>query len=94
MLLLLLLRPQRVGFSRRFSLKKRIHFARFGQQTLMVFKGTMEVYARWYLLFQLQMSKKEREILICSSKWILKNLFCYCSNLSNGDIISYVKGQV
>ena len=51
-----------VGFLRRFSLKTGIHFAPFDLQTLMVFKGTTEVYVRWYLLFQFQMSKKEREI--------------------------------
>ena len=38
----------------------------------MVFKGTTGVYERIY----------------SNSKWILRNLFCCCSNLSNDDIIS------
>ena len=41
-----------------------------------------------YLLFQFQMSKKEREI--CEFEMDFKKaFFCYCSNLSNDDIISF-----
>ena len=42
----------------------------------MVFKGTTIGYERIYW----------------NSKWILRNLFCCCSNLSNDDIISKSPG--
>ena len=38
----------RVGFLRRFGLKKDIHFARFGLESGMVFEGTTGVYERIY----------------------------------------------
>ena len=41
---------------------------------------------RTYLSFQFQMNKKEREM--CECEIILRNLFCWCSNLSNDDLIS------
>ena len=47
-------------------------FVLFGLESGMVFKGTTGVYERIY----------------SNSKWILRNLFCCCSNLSNDDIIS------
>ena len=34
--------PHRVGFLRRFALKKGIHFVRFGLESGMVFEGTTE----------------------------------------------------
>ena len=47
-------------------------FVHFGLESGMVFKGTTGGYERIYW----------------NSKWILRNLFCCCSNLSNDDIIS------
>ena len=47
-------------------------FAHFGLESGMVFKGTTGGYEHIY----------------SNSKWILRNLFCCCSNLSNDDIIS------
>ena len=47
-------------------------FAHFGLKSGMVFKGTTVGYERIY----------------SNSNWIFTNLFCCCSNLSNGDIIS------
>ena len=52
--------PHRVGFLCLFGLKTGIHFAHFGLGSGMLFEGTTGVYE--YLSFQLQMSKKEREI--------------------------------
>ena len=51
----------------------------------MVFKGTMEVYEGIYRFNSKRVRKKEK---YANSKWILRNLFCCCSNLSNDDIIS------
>ena len=51
---------QRVGFLRRFRPKTGIDFPHFGLESGMVFKGVRECTN--YLLFQFQMSKKEREI--------------------------------
>ena len=39
---------QRVGFFRRFDLKTDIHFAHFGLESGMFFKGTAGVYVRIY----------------------------------------------
>ena len=39
---------QRVGFFRRFGLKTDIHFAHFGLESSMFFKGTTSVYVRIY----------------------------------------------
>ena len=47
-------------------------FVLFGLVSGIVFKGTTGGYERIY----------------SNSKWILRNLFCWCSNLSNDDIIS------
>ena len=52
--------PHRVGFLRCFGLKTGIHFAHFGLESDMVFKGTTGVNERIYQ-FKFQMSKKERE---------------------------------
>ena len=49
----------------------------------MVFKGTMEVYEGIYRFNSKRVRKKEK---YANSKWILRNLFCCCSNLSNDDI--------
>ena len=40
--------PHRVGFMRRFGLKKDIHFAHFGLESGMVFGGTTGVYEHFY----------------------------------------------
>ena len=42
------------------------------------FQGS-SVSVRTHLLFQFQMSKREREI--CKFEMVLRNLFCCCSNL-------------
>ena len=62
---------------RRFGMKTGIFFAHSGLESGMVFKGTTGVYERIYCLEKYG-----------NSKWILRNLFCCCSNLSNDDIIS------
>ena len=50
----------------RFGLKTGIHFAHFGVESGMVFRGTRG--SVWtYLSFQFQMSKKEK---YANSKWI------------------------
>jgi len=54
--------PHWVGFLHRVDLKTSIHFADFGLESGMVFKGTTGVYERIYRWCQFQMSKKEREI--------------------------------
>ena len=40
--------PHRVGFLPRFGVKTGIHFAHFGLESGMVFKGTTGVYERFY----------------------------------------------
>ena len=73
--------PQRVGFLRRFGLKTVINFAHFGLESGMVFEGTTGwVYKRIYHFNSKWVRKK----------WILRNHFCWCSNLNNDhdDIIS------
>ena len=45
----------------------------------MVFEGTTGVYKRFYHFCFKCLRKKEK---YANSKWILKNLFCCCSNLS------------
>ena len=69
----------------RFGLKTSIDFAHFGLESGMVFKGTTEVYEGIYRFNSKRVRKKEK---YANSKWILRNLFCCCSNLSNDDIIS------
>ena len=64
--------PHRVAFLRPFGLKTGIHFAHFGLESGMVFERTTGVY-RTYLSFQLEMSKKEREIF--ELEMDLKNVF-------------------
>jgi len=56
-------RPKRVGFLRRLGLKTGIDFAHFGLESKIGygFQGNFES-VRKYLLFQFQMSSKEREI--------------------------------
>ena len=56
-----------------FLEKGGIHFAHFGLESGMVFEGTKGESVWTYLLFQLQMSKKEREI--CEFEMALKNFF-------------------
>ena len=55
----------------------------------MVFKGTTIVYER-ICFFNFNRERKEKKY--ANSKWILRNLFCCCSNLSNDDIISLRPG--
>ena len=40
--------PHRVGFLHRFGLKTGIHFAHFGLESSVVFKGTAGLYERIY----------------------------------------------
>ena len=60
--------PHRVGFLLRFGLKTGIHFVHFSLESGWVFWGTTGVCEHFSVLFQLQMSKKEREILYANSK--------------------------
>ena len=72
-----------------FGLKTGIHFAYFGLESGMVFKGTTGLYECIYRFNSKWVTKKEK---YANSKWILRNLFCCCSNLRNNDIISYWPG--
>ena len=80
---------QRVGSFRRFGLKTDIHFAHFGLESVMFFKGTTGVYVRIYCFSSKWVRKREK---YTNSKWILRNVFCCCSNLCNDDIISWRPG--
>ena len=66
--------PQRVGFLRRFGLKTGIDFPHFGPESKIGygFPGNFES-VRKYLLFQFQMSSKEREI--CQFEMAFKKSF-------------------
>ena len=55
---------QRVGFFRRFDLKRGIDFVHFGLESGMVFNQENYGSVRTYLLFYFQMSKREREYAI------------------------------
>ena len=55
--------PHQVGFLRRFGLKTGIHFAHFGLESGMVFERTTECI-NVSVSFQIQISKKEREIYL------------------------------
>ena len=74
--------PQRVGFLRRFGVKTVTDFIWSG-----IGYGLQGNYGnvRTYLLFQFQMSKKEREIRDFDVDFKKINPFCCCSNLSNDD---------
>ena len=50
----------RVGFLRRFGLKTGIHFAHFGLESGMVFKGTTGVYERIYCFNSKWVRKREK----------------------------------
>ena len=76
--------PHRVGFLRRFGLKKGIDFDHFGLESSMVFEGTTEVYERIYPFNSKWVRKKEK--IMGKFK---TNRFCWYSNLSNYDIISW-----
>ena len=76
---------QRVGFLRRFWSENGYKVTHFGLESGMVFKGTTGVYERIYCFISKWIRKKEK---YANSKWILRNLFCCWSNLSNHDIIS------
>ena len=77
--------PQRVGFLLRFGLKMGTDFAHFCLESDMIFKGTTGVNERIYFFNSKWVRKKEK---YANSKWILRNLFCSCFNLSSDDIIS------
>ena len=70
--------PESVEFLRRFGLKAVIDFARFGLESGVVFEGTTEVYERIYRFNSKLVRKKEKYV---NSTLILRNLFCYCSNV-------------
>ena len=72
--------PQRVGFLRHFGLKTVIDFAPFSLESGVVFEGTTKVYERIYLFNSRLVRKKEKYV---NSTLILRNLFCYCSNVRN-----------
>ena len=74
--------PQRVGFCRRFGLKTGIHFAHFGLEPGMVFEGTTGVYKLTYHFNSKREKKKEK---YANLKWILRNHFCWCSDLGKDD---------
>ena len=75
--------PQRVGFLRRFGLKTGVDFAHFDLESVMVFEEITGMYERIYPLNFKWIRKKEK---YANSKWILRNLVCWRSNLSNDDI--------
>ena len=71
---------------RRFGLKTDMDFAHFGLESDMLFNRTTGMYERIYCFNSTWVRKKEK---YADSEWILRNLFCWCSNLSvNDDIIS------
>ena len=72
--------PESVEFLRRFGLKAVIDFAHFGLESGVVFEGTTEVYERIYRFNSKLVRKKEKYV---NSALILRNLFCYCSNVRN-----------
>ena len=72
--------PESVEFLRRFGLKAVIDFAHFGLESGVVFEGTTEVYERIYRFNSKLVRKKEEYV---NSTLILRNLFCYCSNVRN-----------
>ena len=70
--------PQRVGFLRRFGLKRGIDFAHIGLESGMVYKGTTVEYQRVRRFNSKEIRKKvQYEFEVCCS-----------FNLSNDDIIS------
>ena len=70
---------QRVGILRSFGLKTGIDFPHFGLESgLIGFLGN-------YGSVIVPIPNKDK---YANSKWILRNRFCCCSNLSNDDIIS------
>ena len=71
-------RPKGYGFCA-FSVWKQVHFALFGLELGMVFRGNNG--SVWtYLSFQFQMKRKEREI--CEIEMHFKKSFCSRSNRS------------
>ena len=73
---------------RRFGLKTGIHFSYFGLDSGMIFKeteGNVHMYERVYRFFFRWIRKKEK---CTNSKWVLRNHFCWRSNVSNNDKIS------
>ena len=72
--------PESVEFLRRFGVKAVIDFVHFGLESGVVFEGTTEVYERIYRFNSKLVRKKEKYV---NSTLILRNLFCYCSNVRN-----------
>ena len=70
---------------RRFGPKTGIDFSHFGLDSGMVFKETNEMYERIYRFLSRWIRTKEK---YANSKWVLTNLFCWRSNVSNDDKIS------
>ena len=68
-------RPKGWRVLRHFGLKTGIHFAYFGLESGMVFEGTTGVY-ELFIVYR----KKDK---YANSKWMSRNPFCCCSNLSN-----------
>ena len=66
----------RVGFSGRFGLKTSIHFAHFGLESGMVFKGTMECIN--VFIISIPNEKKRKRNNICEFEMDLNN-FCVCA---------------
>ena len=78
--------PQGVGFLRRFGLKTGIRLCSFWSGTGYGFPGNcVSRYERIYCFNSKWVRKKEK---YANSKWIFRNLFCCCSNLSCDEIIS------
>ena len=78
--------PQGVGFLRRFGLKTGIRLCSFWSGTGYGFPGNcVSRYERIYRYNSKWVRKKEK---YANSKWIFRNLFCCCSNLSCDEIIS------
>ena len=74
----------------RFGLKIGLYFAHFVLEKGMVFKGSMGVYECIFIISipnDCQRTKERKKEICANSKWILRNLLCCSSNLSNDDII-------
>ena len=83
--------PQRVWFLCHFDLTTGINFAHFGLESGIVFQGTTGVWK--YLSFRFQKEYEKKKGKYVTSKCILRNLFYWCSNLSNREIKHRVYGK-
>ena len=77
--------PQREWFLGLFGLKTGIHFAYFGLESGMVFKGTTRVYEGIYCFNSKLVRMKEK---YANSKMDFRNFFCLRSNLSDDGKLS------